>query len=548
MSAIDAEPDFDEPVESPRLTPPPPRELKGLIRDWRRGRATKNLSEAFHDAYIALIGGLMIGAMVVNVVLKAQNVVAGCTTTTCVSARALLPWAAFAAAVAVALAVSRLFGPVLASAAEGFWLLDAPISRAAMLRSRLVAIVAAALGGGAVIGGLISALTGAGLANIVVWAAATGLSASAAVAFAAAQQGAERHLLTRVATYVFGLLGLAALIGVIGIAADWFQLGLSDDLGAELGLVMIGFAAVVLGISLVIATVRLKQIRRTRLMSGGALISGVSGAFYALDIGLARDIVVERHALDVGHVTPTRGKGVGLQALTWREWQRLRRFPQPLFVLTGTLVVPYACDALGMSTLTPIFSALALFGATIPLMNGLRVLTRTGGLARCLPFSPSQIKIAAITVPAILAAIWAVLIGPAFLGFGDSSIQRTFVQASGMALATGAAGLLAGVRWTTAKGVDFSKPMVSTQAGALPPGLITNLFRGFDICILVTAPMLLGFSSIWSILIAVIAGAILLNSMDMDSMRARQEEQRKLLDQQRKQREAALSTNKQRKR
>ena len=50
----------------------------------------------------------------------------------------------FAAAVAIALATSRLFGPVLASAAEGFWLLDAPISRAKLLRSRLVGAVLAA--------------------------------------------------------------------------------------------------------------------------------------------------------------------------------------------------------------------------------------------------------------------------------------------------------------------------------------------------------------------------------------------------------------------
>ena len=52
---------------------------------------------------------------------------------------------------------------------------------------------------------------------------------------------------------------------------------------------------------------------------------------------------------------PERGKGLGLQALIWREWQRLRRFPQPLLVLTATIVVPYACEALGMSTLTPVF-------------------------------------------------------------------------------------------------------------------------------------------------------------------------------------------------
>lgn len=540
--------DFRPPVERPPLTPPAPKELKSLIRDWRRGRATKRLSEAFHDAYIALIGALMIGAMVVNVVLKAQRVVAGCSSATCVSSRTILPWAAFAGAVAVALAASRLFGPVLASAAEGFWLLDAPISRSAMLRSRLVAIVAGALVGGAVIGGLVSALTGTDARGVLVWAVATGLSAAAAVAFAAAQQGIEKNRLTRVATYVFGLAGIAALLAVVGTAAGWLSLGLSGDLGAELGLIMIGFAGLVLALSLVIAGRRLSQIRRTRLLSGGSLVSGVSGSFYALDIGLARDIVVERHALEVGHVTPTRGKGVGLQALTWREWQRLRRFPQPLFVLAGTLVVPYACDALGMSALTPVFSALALFAATIGLLGGLRVLTRTGGLARCLPFSTAQIKLAAIVVPAILAAVWAVLIAPAFLGFGDSAVDRSFADASIMAIATATAGLLGGVRWTTAKGVDFGKPMVSTQAGALPPGLITNLFRGFDVVLLTTAPMLLGFSPFWSLAIAAIAAAILLNSMDMESMRAHQLEQQKLLDQQKKQREAALHAGKQRKR
>ncbi len=550
MSTLDAQSDYEpvDPPEAPVLTPPHPSELKSLIRDWRRGRATRNLSEAFHDAYVALIGALMIGAMLLNVVLNASRVVAGCNSSTCVSSRAILPWAGFAGAVAIALAISRLFGPVLASAAEGFWLLDAPISRSAMLRSRLVGIVAAALGGGIVIGGLISALTGAEVRGIVVWGIATGLSAAAAVAFAAAQQGIEKHRLTRALSYVFGLIGLAALLAVVGTAAGWFSLGLSADLGTELGLIMVGFSALVVVLSLVIAGRRLSQIRRTRLMSGGALVSGISGAFFALDIGLARDIVVERHALEVGHVQPARGQGVGLQALTWREWQRLRRFPQPLFVLAGTLVVPYACDALGMAALTPVFSALALFGATIGLLGGLRVLTRTGGLARCFPFSTAQIKIAAITVPAILAAVWAVFIAPAFLGFGDSSTQRGYLEASIMGLATAAAGLLGGVRWTTAKGVDFGQPMVSTQAGAIPPGLFTNLFRGFDVVLLTTAPMLLGFSPIWSLLIAAIAAGILLNSMDLESMRARQAEQQKLLDEQRKQREAATTTDRQRKR
>jgi len=551
MSSLEAGADdfaYPEAPEPRALTPASPRELKRLIKDWRSGRATRNVLQAMSDAYVAVFGAVMIGAMVVNVVLKAQRTIAQCTSASCLSARAILPWAAFAAVVAIALATSRLFGPVLASAAEGFWLLDAPISRAKLLRSRLVGAVVAAFLGGALVGALVSALTGSGPVEVAVWSGATALSAAASVAFAAAQQGVERHVLTRIATYVFGLLGVGALFSVVGVAAGWFSAGLLDNVGIELGVIMIVASALVLLASGVLAGLRLSRIRRTRLLSGGALVSGISGAFFALDIGLARDIVVERRANERGHVHPRRGKGLGLEALVWREWQRLWRFPQPLLVLAGTVVIPYAADALGMSTLTPVFAALALFGATIPLLGGLRVLTRTGGLARCLPFSLARIKLACIAVPAILAAIWAVATTPAYLGFGDGAVQRTVPDASLMAVATAAAGLLAAVRWTQAKGVDFGAPMVASQAGAFPPGLVTNLFRGFDVCLLTTAPMLLGLSPFWSLSIAAIAAAILLNSMDAETLRARQAEQQKQLEAQKKQRAEASAATKQRKR
>jgi Family of unknown function (DUF6297) len=551
MSSLEAGADdfaYEEPAASTPLTPATPRELKRLIKDWRSGRATRNVLQAMSDAYVALFAAVMIGAMVVNVILKAQRTIAQCTSVTCLSARAILPWAAFATTIAVALTASRLFGPVLASAAEGFWLLDAPISRSKLLRSRLVAAVAAAFLGGAVIGTLISALTGSGLTEVLVWAGATALSAAASVAFAAAQQGIERHRLTRLATFIFGLLAVGALFSVVGVAAGWFRLGLSDNIGVELGLIMIAASILILLISAVLAGLRLAQIRRTRLLSGGALVSGISGAFFALDIGLARDIVVERRAMERGHVHPRRGRGLGLEALIWREWQRLWRFPQPLLVLAATIVVPYAADALGMSTLTPVLAALALFGATIPLLNGLRVLTRTGGLARCLPFSLARIKLASIVVPAILAGLWAAATTPAYLGFGDGAVQRPVPEASLIAIATAAAGLLAAVRWTQAKGVDFGAPMVASQAGAFPPGLVTNLFRGFDVCIITTAPLLLGGSPWWSLGIAGIAAVILLNSMDAETLRARQAEQQKQLAAQKKQRADSTTAAKQRKR
>lgn len=546
-SAADAAEAFDTQADRP-LTPARVRDLKLLIKDWRRGRATKSLWEAFHDAYVAVIAALMIGAMVINVVVKAQGTMSQCSSTTCLSARTVLPWAAFALAVALTLAASRLFGPVLASAAEGFWILDAPVNRTRLLGPRFAGALILALVVGAVIGALVSALTGADPSAVAVWAGATGVSALSAVAFAAAQQGRERHRLTRAAGFVFSLLGVAALLLVIGIAADWFTLGLSGDFEVEVGVIVIAVATVVAVGSLALALARLGRIRRVRLTSGGALIRGISGAFFALDVGLARDIVVARRTAEIGHVRAKRGRGVGLQAVVWREWQRLCRFPQPLLLVAGSVVVPYAADALGMSTLTPVLAGLTLFGATIGMLGGLRVLTRTGGLARCLPFSLSQLKLASIAVPAGVVAVWAVLTTPAYLGFGDGAVQREAFEAALMSTATAAAGLLAAVRWTQAKGVDFGAPMVSTQAGAFPPGLMTNLFRGFDVCLIVTAPMLLGFSPVWSLALAAIAALILLNSMDAETLRARQAEQQKRLAAERKGRESQAALAKQRKR
>jgi hypothetical protein len=524
------------------------RDLKLLIKDWRRGRATKTLWEAFHDAYIAVIGALMVGAMIINVVLQAQRTVSRCLSESCLSARTLLPWTALALAVAITLAASRLFGPVLASAAEGFWLLDAPVNRRRLLGPRLAAALIIAFVVGAVVGALVSALTGSSVLSVAVWAAATGLSGAAAVTFSAAQQGVEKHRLTQAASYVFALLGVAALVAVVGVAAGWFELGVSDDRSVELGIVLIAFALAVLAASLILAVLRLGQIRRMRLTSGGALVRGISGAFFALDIGLARDIVVERRAVEIGHLKPQRGHGVGLGALMWREWQRLRRFPSPLLLVAGSVIVPYAADALGMSTLTPVLASLTLFGACIGMLGGLRVLTRTRGLARCLPFSLAQIKLAAVAVPAAVVVIWSIFVTPAYLGFGDGAVQRDAVEASLMSTATAAAGLLAAIRWTQAKGVDFGAPMISTQAGAFPPGLMMNLFKGFDVCLIVTAPMLLGFSPVWSLLLAAITALILLNSMDAESLRARQAEQQRQLAAERKQREAAAAVDKQRKR
>jgi hypothetical protein len=64
------------------------------------------------------------------------------------------------------------------------------------------------------------------------------------------------------------------------------------------------------------------------------------------------------------------------------------------------------------------------------------------------------------------------------------------------------------------------------------------------VCLLTTAPMVFGVSPLWSLLIAGIAALILLNSLDAEALRARQAEQQRQLQAQKKQREAAAKQRK----
>ena len=187
----------------------------------------------------------------------------------------------------------------------------------------------------------------------------------------------------------------------------------------------------------------------------------------------------------------------------------------------------------------------------MPLLGGLRVLTRTGGLARCLPFSLAQLKISADHRAGHPGRrLGRRSTAPAYLGFGDGADHpRLAMKRSLMAIATAAAGLLAAIRWTQAKGPDFGAPMVSTPAGRVPARAdvqrVPRLRRLPDRH-RADAARRSRRCGRWPS--AAIAALILLNSMDAESMRARQAEQQRQLDQAKKQRAAASATQQQKKR
>ena len=497
--------------------------LHRLMKDWRHGRASKTIGQVLGDAYFMLFSLGVIGAMVVNLLLNSSHAAASCTTEGCLTGRSLLPWAVVFAAGTAALAASRTLGPVLASAAEGFWLMDAPISRTRLLGARLVGVVLAAFGIGAVVGTLLALLSGSAPLVIASWGLATGATASALIALAALEQTFERRILLRALQTLFALSAVVVVAWMVLIAAG--RAALVTVSVATLPWAIAATGGVLTVLFSLVAHGRLNEIRRARLLSGGSLVSGMQGAMFALDLGLARDILVEREAVERGHVRPTKGRGVGVQALVWRDAQRLIRFPKPFLGLVATALVPYAADALGLTFVMPFLAALALVAALVPFFGSLRVLSRTGGLARAFPFSTRELRNATMIVPTVLAVIWMAVVAPAVFGVAGGP-TRAPSDALMTTVAIGLAGLLGAVRWQTAKQTDFNTPMMATNAGAMPPSLIFNLFRGIDVCAAITGPLMLG-APIWvSLGIAAVIYFLLGINMS-DFQEEAKEEQRK---------------------
>ena len=511
-------PDF-EPVEVDE------KDLHDQIKAWRHGRATRTLWQVISDGYVAVFSVIVLGAMLGNVLVQAQSGASACTTDSCSLARLMMPTAMVLASFTLTLATARLFGPILASAAEGFWLMDAPLRRRRLLRGRLVLPVLLAGIVAAALTALVAALSGMDLVSVVLWTAAAAAGSAALMALAGAEQGIERTTGVRSVLWLCGVATLAVLLVVVSIAAGWLPIALGASLdGARwvvLGVLMASVVGVVVWLG--VAMRRLEQIRRARLLSGGSLVAGMQGAMFALDFGLIRDILVEREAADRGHVRPVRGRGLGIWALVWRDLQRLGRFPKPWIGLAVSVIVPYAADALRMSQLNPLISGLALFIALVPFLSSLRVLTRTGGMARSLPFKTTAIRTAAMAVPAGLMLLWVALVTPAFIGISADGADRIFVLGMLDALVTGIAGLFGAVRWVTAKRPDFGVPMMATPAGAMPPTLMFNLFRGIDVVAVVTAPLIMGAPATWSLGIAGIVFILLRGTFNMDDLKAEQE-------------------------
>jgi hypothetical protein len=459
-------------------------DLRSDIRHWRRGRANARLGEVLQDAYVALFATLMFGSMLVNVVVNVGRISDDlCVDAGCREARSLLPWIGAGLLLVAALALARLFGPGFGTPAVGSWLLPAPVDRAALLRPRLLGELASALLGGALVAAGTAVLAGFGAGTVAVFALLVGLLAVAVVGFAARTQGLRLDP-ARLLTWLLVTLVWLSLASLAARRAPLLATPQHLATGWWAALLLALVLAVLLPL---LALAALGRLRQRDVSPGGSLAPGLSGALATLDLALLYDVLLAHRWHRHEAVRPRRGGPAGLGALVWTDLVRLRRTPQSVVLLVGAVVVPYAAEASGAGRVTVLVAALVGFLAVLPLLGALRLVTRTPGLARMLPFPTASTRHATVVVPGGLAVLLGLACGPAL----DRSLELPLSAAMFCGVAVGLSMLASAVRWVTGRPPDYHRPLVATPAGGVPTNLYGSVVRGFDVLLLTTAPLLL---------------------------------------------------------
>lgn len=460
------------------------RELRGQIREWRRGRAEKRLSEVLQDAYIGVFAVLLFGSMAVNVVLNLSAVSDDvCTTSACRTGRDLLPWVLAGGLLLLVLGLARLFGPVFAPPADVSWLLSAPPSRAALLRRRFLAtLIAAAVAGVTAAAGAF-ALGGYAGTSLIVVVSAVATAALLVLGLAALAQARAPGALSAGRWALAFAVWLALVAQAVSVAPAipppaqtprWW-------LATLVLLVVAALSAAVLAVR------RLDRLRVLDLSPGGSLTPGLSGALASLDLALVYDVLLSFRWRRVGSVRPVRGGPLGAGALVWADLVRLRRRPGPVLVVLAAAVVPWAADATGTGRVTVLVAVLTGFLTGLPMLGSLRAITRTPSLVRALPFAPHVTRTGTVVVPLVVLVGFGLAAAPAL----HRALTLTWSTSVLVALAVGVGSLAAAVRWMTGRPPDYSRPLVSTPAGGVPTNLYGSVLRGFDVVLLASTPMLL---------------------------------------------------------
>jgi hypothetical protein len=448
---------------------PSAREVRQEIRDWRRGRAELKWGEALSDAYVGLFCVVMIGAMAGNVVLDLRDLADQTCTGSCGDVRSAAPWMVALAVALLALGMARLLGPVFSPPASNAWVLSSPVDRGALLRPGWLRTTALAAVGSALLLVAPAVLGGFAWHELAVYLVAGSATALACVGVAALSQVREDPA-SRWLTWLVTL-------------ALWSVLGLSAT--QELGRLPEVPSGAVVAVTVVLVVVAVLLAWRSAVAVGGVsrrvlgqtehLSPSLSGALSSVDLGLMYDVLLARRWGRGAHVRSHTGGPLGWGALVHRDLRRAVRTPQPFVLLAGLVLVPYAAAEADAGRAVVLATTLAGLLGGPALCAGLRVVVRTQGVARMMPFRKQSLLLAHLVVPGAALMVFALATTPTLVPESEGG------SAINLAIACGLSSIASTVRWITGKPPNYAAPMVSTPAGGAPTGIIFSLARGFDV-------------------------------------------------------------------
>jgi hypothetical protein len=474
-------------TEVPAEVPPPvpteiptARELRGEIRDWRRGRAELRWGEVISDAYVALFSVVMIAAMAGNVVLSLRRLADDTCSGACSEVRTAAPWLVALAVALLTLGLARLLGPVFSPPAANAWLLGAPVDRGALLRPGWARTAALTLAASALLLVAPAMLGGFSVGEGAGYVLAGGATALACVGIAGLSQIRE----SRVSRWLTWAV----------TAALWVGLGLAAT--QELEVLPSVPVALAVALAAAVVLVALAMLWRTAVAVGGVsrrvlgytenLSPSLSGALSSLDLGLMYDVLLARRWGRGATVRTHTGGPLGVAALVHRDLLRALRTPQPFVLLAGLVLVPYAAAEAGAGRAVVLATTLAGLLGGPALCAGLRVVVRTQSLARMLPFRRQTLLLAHLVVPGSALMLFALATTWTLIGTHQTG------EAVNITIACGLSSIAATVRWVTGKAPNYAAPMVSSPGGAVPTGVFSSVLRGFDVWAFTALPLMFG--------------------------------------------------------
>ncbi|MCP2241413.1 hypothetical protein LX86_000133 [Lentzea aerocolonigenes] len=357
-------------------------------------------------------------------------------------------WLSVLAAV-VLLKVLLAFGPVFAGRDRMFWVLSAPVDRAALLLPRFLGL----LGLGAVLG----AVWPAAVFGVVGAASPPGPllfagSAAAGVAIAAGAVVLQRMRPSQSWLSVFA--------GACVIALFWRPL--------EFAVPHAVWLAPVAVLLVLVAALSLRRLDRADLAAGAHLAAAVRVSVSWLDLALLGAILTERRARLLGRVRSARLRGSRLTVLVWTDVLRVRRAPNALLVWAGLLPLPALVALGGEVDWVPAVHLVAAFVATDRLAAGLKAVCRSAAIRRMLGGPDRLSRLTHLVVPAGGAVVWC-------------AITASFTpHVSWLTAVVSAIGAVVVVyRISTRPPLDYGVAAIDFGVlGPVPLGLVVQLGRG----------------------------------------------------------------------